>query len=176
MKAPQVILITGGSRSGKSRMALEKISGFPRKVFLATAVPIDEEMKRRIEAHRRERGADFETVEEKVSLARAIREKAPSADGILVDCLTFWLNNLLHYGADEKKEIEDFYAVLEEKPTTLVLVTNEINMGIMPADPLSRRFIELQGRINQEAARRADEVIFMVAGIPQILKESFIPR
>lgn len=179
MTEPRVILITGGSRSGKSRFALEKASSFSRKVFLATALAIDSEMEKRIARHQKERDLNFRTVEEPIHLAQAIRANAPSVDGILVDCLTFWLNNLFyHSGMPEadfsesfNQEIDDFLKVIEQKPTTLILVTNEINMGVIPADPLTRRFVEKQGWLNQEVARRADEVVLMVSGIPQILKQ-----
>lgn len=151
---------------------------YPRKVFLATAVATDAEMAQRIKQHQRERGADFLTVEEPIHLAEAIRANAPRADALLVDCLTFWLNNLFHhYGQDPPgatdriaEEIGYFLRVLEEKLTSLVLVTNEINMGVVPADASSRRFVDQQGWLNQEVARRSDEVILMVSGIPQVLK------
>lgn len=168
-----ITFITGGGRSGKSRFAREKALLFPRKVFLATAVATDPEMAKRIEKHKKEREFDFVTVEEPLRLAKAIRTAAPSADVIVVDCLTFWLNNLFHYlGKAYSQEIEDFLKVLEEKPTSLILVTNEINMGVIPKDPLSREFVDCQGWLNQEAARRADEAILMVAGIPQVLKSN----
>lgn len=176
MPESRVLLITGGSRSGKSRFALQKWDSFKRKVFLATAVATDPEMAGRIRRHQLERDPRVKTVEEPLHLARAIRTQASSADVILVDCLTFWLNNLFHSlkGNEEaiQKEIKDFLALLEEKPTSLILVTNEINMGVIPGDSLSRRFVDEQGWLNQEAARRADEVILMVAGIPQVLKSS----
>ena len=176
MKNAALTLITGGSRSGKSRFAIQKIAPFPRKIFLATAVATDVEMEARIRRHREERSPDFITVEEPLYLAQAICKYASSADAILVDCLTFWLNNLFHYGVDAAGEIQSFLKLLEEKPTSLILVTNEITMGIIPPDPLTRRFVDEQGKLNQEAARLADEVIFMVAGIPQILnKESYVP-
>lgn len=179
MSQTSLTLITGGSRSGKSRFAIEKAWAYRRKIFLATAVPLDDEMKLRIERHKQERGIDFITVEEPVSLARGIRHHAGAADVILVDCLTFWLNNLWHYfgsdspGLPEKiqKEIQDFVSLLEEKLCPLILVTNEINMGVIPSDPLTRCFVEMQGRLNQEVARRANEVILMVSGIPQVLKQ-----
>ena len=175
-------LVTGGSRSGKSRWALDRASSYDRKFYLATAEVTDEEMKRRIARHQEERAADFATLEEPVSLARALAEKAALADAILVDCLTFWLNNLFHYfgngspkiSARISQEIEDFFKVLDHRPTSLILVTNEINMGVIPADRASRLFVEEQGRLNQEVARRADEVIFMVAGIPQVLKKNLV--
>ena len=173
MNLSTMTLITGWSRSGKRKMALERARLFSRKIFLATAEAIDPEMKDRIARHQKERGESFLTVEEPVALAKALRENAAAADVILIDCLTFWLNNLLHYRLDASKEIADFLKVLEEKPTSLVLVTNEINMGVIPSDPLSRRFVEEQGRLNQEVAGRADEVILMVSGIPQILKSNF---
>ena len=172
MTRPRITLITGGNRSGKSRMAHEKMKVFGRKAFLATAEAIDPEMKERIRNHRAERGEDYQTVEEPVHLADAIRQAGRKADAVLVDCLTFWLNNLFHHLKTEeiRGEIEKFLRLLDEKPVSLVLVTNEINMGVIPADPASRRFVDEHGRLNQEVARRADEVILMVAGIPQILK------
>lgn len=179
MKEKKILLVTGGSRSGKSRFARARGDVYGRKVFLATAVATDPEMEERIAQHRQERGAEFLTVEEPVHLAAAIQAHAASADLILVDCLTFWLNNLFHRfdGVSETPsgpisgEIKELLAVLREKATSLILVTNEINMGVVPADPLSRRFVEAQGRLNQSVAEIADEVVFMVSGIPQFLKE-----
>lgn len=172
----QITLITGGARSGKSKTALERTLPYSRKIFLATAEVTDPEMARRIERHRKERGPDFLTLEEPLYLAKAIRRRADESDVILIDCLTFWLNNLFHHfqGSLERisKEIQEFLSILEEKPAPLVIVTNEVNMGIVPSDELSRRFVDEQGRLNQEVARRSDEVIFMVAGIPQFLKRS----
>lgn len=175
MKPSRVTLITGGSRSGKSRFAREKMAPFERKIFLATAVAIDPEMEKRIAKHRKERGGEYLTVEEPLHLAEAIREHAASADAILVDCLTFWLNNLFHHlNSDEaiQKEIQNFLKLLDERPASLVLVTNEINMGVIPPDPLSRRFVDRHGWLNQEVARRSDEVVLMVSGIPQVLKKN----
>ena len=177
-----VTLITGGTRSGKSRTALEKTLPFSRKVFLATAEVTDPEMARRIERHQKERSSDFLTIEEPLYLAQAVRHQRDRSDVVLIDCLTFWLNNLFHHFGDRterlSKETQEFLDVLDERPTHLVVVTNEINMGVVPTDELSRRFVEEQGWLNQEAARRADEVILMVAGIPQILKgsESILER
>ena len=177
-----ITLITGGSRSGKSRTALEKISSYSRKAFLATAEMTDAEMAKRIERHKKERGPDFLTVEEPLYLAEAIRNLAGQVDAILIDCLTFWLNNLFHYfeARSERitKEIQAFLAMLDQRATSLIIVTNEINMGVIPSDALSRRFVDEQGRLNQEVARRSDEVILMISGIPQIFKksETFLER
>lgn len=175
LKGHRVTLITGGSRSGKSRFALEKALPYPRKIFLATALAIDSEMEERIKKHQTERGPHYLTVEEPLHLGRAIRSYAPAADAILVDCLTFWLNNLFHFWNDQPdriaQEIQEFLFVVGQRPTSLILVTNEIGLGVIPADSRTRRFVEKQGWLSQEVARRADEVIWMVAGIPQILKQ-----
>ena len=174
MTPPTLTFITGGTRSGKSRLAREKALAYPRRIFLATAEVTDPEMAKRIARHQEERGCEFVTVEEPLSLAEAIRKHSDEADVILVDCLTFWLNNLFHhFDADQvSKEIGDLLKLLEERPTHLILVTNEINMGVVARDPATRRFVDQQGWLNQEIARRADEVILMVAGLPQILKRS----
>ncbi|MBI4116000.1 MAG: bifunctional adenosylcobinamide kinase/adenosylcobinamide-phosphate guanylyltransferase, partial [Candidatus Omnitrophica bacterium] len=136
----------------------------------------DDEMKERIATHRRERGSQFITVEEPIHIARAIQTYSPHSDAILIDCLTFWVNNLLHHLGDNHslitEEIEGFLKIIEDRPTSLIIVTNETTMGIVPADPLTRQFTEWQGRLNQEVAKRADEVIFMVSGLPQVLKSS----
>lgn len=169
-------LITGGARSGKSRMALEKAQGFSRKAFLATAQVTDTDMAERIEKHKKERGSDFLTIEEPLYLAEGIRRATDRANVILIDCLTFWLNNLIHHFGDAperiSKEIKDFLGLLDEKPVPLVIVTNEIGMGVVSGEVLTRHFVDEQGRLNQEVAQRSDEVILMVSGIPQILKRS----
>lgn len=173
-----VTLITGGSRSGKSRAALEKIAPYGQKAFLATAEITDTEMAKRIEKHKKERGPDFLTVEEPIYLAKTIRNLAGRVDVILIDCLTLWLNNLFHYFGPTperiSKEIQGFLSTLDERIASFIVVTNEINMGVVPPDAVSRRFVDEQGRLNQEVARRSDEVILMIAGIPQILKKSEI--
>ncbi len=174
MKNFPIILITGGSRSGKSLLARQKALPYPRRIFLATAVVTDSEMASRISKHQEERGSEFVTVEEPLYLAQALRSYASQTDVILVDCLTFWLNNLFHHWGGQpdriSKEIEDFLQVLEEKPVPIILVTNEINMGVIAPDPATRRFVDQQASLNQEAARRADEVVLMISGFPQILK------
>ena len=183
MTKPPIILITGGSRSGKSCLAREKALAYPRRIFLATAQITDAEMAKRIAQHQEERGPEFVTLEEPLHLADALRKNARKADVILVDCLTFWLNNLVyHWGGESpfssewiSKEIQDFLKVLEERLVPLVLVTNEINMGVIAPDPATRRFVDQQAWLNQEVARRADEMILMISGFPQILKHSRQP-
>ena len=170
---PQVILVTGGARSGKSRYAMELALEYEKRVFIATAQVTDGEMKERIERHRRERGDLFATVEEPLDLAGAIGS-LPSDTGVaLVDCLTVWLGNLFHHLGEvdlEYPAIRDFLKILEEPPFPLILVTNEVGMGLVPPDALSRRFRDLAGLLNQEVARRAHRVVFTLCGIPMVIK------
>ena len=169
----QVILVTGGARSGKSRYAMELALEYEKRVFIATAQVTDGEMEERIERHRRERGDLFVTVEEPLDLAGAIGS-LPSDTGVaLVDCLTVWLGNLFHHLGEvdlESPAIRDFLRVLEDPPFSLILVTNEVGMGLVPPDALSRRFRDLAGLLNQEVARRAHRVVFTVCGIPMVIK------
>lgn len=174
---PTVTLITGGARSGKSRYALASAEeAGRRRVYVATAEPLDEEMRRRIERHRAERGAGWSTIEEPIDLAGALARLAPETEVAVVDCLTVWLGNLVHRSglagaadlADPETfpEIAAFLALLDAPPCPLLLVTNELGWGIVPDNALARAFRDLAGRVNEEAARRADRVVLMVAGRP----------
>ena len=173
---PKKILITGGVKSGKSRHALElakQIKG--KKLYLATAESLDQEMHARISAHQKERGRDFKTVEEPVHLSRCIKEletKNPSV--IVIDCVTLWLNNLFFYCGKSPKKIQDeqdrFLKALGTTKTDLILITNEIGLGIIPDRTLNRNFMEQLGMLNYKIADTCDEVIFMVSGIPLKLK------
>ncbi len=168
-------LVTGGIRSGKSRFALELAQArASRKTFLATAEPFDEEMKKRILRHQAERGKDFTTVEAPLHLAHAVREASRHTDLVLIDCLTLWVNNLLYrFGSEPEKihfEMDSLLDVAADRQTDIILVTNEIGLGVIPENLLVRRFLDEQGRLNQELARISDEVIFMISGIPQVIK------
>ena len=166
-------LVTGGSRSGKSRYAMELALEWERRVFIATAQVTDGEMEERIERHRRERGDLFVIVEEPLDLAGAIGSLPLDTGVALVDCLTVWLGNLFHHLGDvdlESPQIGAFLEVLEDPPCALILVTNEVGMGLIPPDALSRRFRDVAGLLNQEVARRAHRVVFTVCGIPMVVK------
>ncbi len=171
---PTVTLVLGGTRSGKSRHALTLAEGRAQPAFVATAEATDQEMAERVLRHQRDRGDHFLTVEEPVRLASVLRGLPPATDMALVDCLTVWLGNLLHYFGDEDPRIETevagLLAVLEEPPLDIVLVANEVGMGIVPESALGRRFRDLAGRLNQEVAARADTVVFVVSGIPLRIK------
>ena len=172
-KKPQVTLITGGGRSGKSRVGHEAALRFPRRVFIATAVSCDAEMADRIARHQQERGNAFRTVEEPVRLAEAIQQAASGTDVILVDCLTVWLSNLLYErqsNLQPQPQIDALLELLKNPPCELIFVTNEVGMGIIPDNALAREFRDLTGSVNQKVAALADNVIFMVSGLPIFMK------
>lgn len=169
----KVTLLTGGGRSGKSTEALRLAEPYARRAFIATAQACDGEMRDRIARHRKERDQRFVTIEEPVDLAGAIRGLAGRADVVIVDCLTVWLANVMHYrGFDQSEydEINSFIAALSSPPCDLIVVTNEVGMGIIPMDPMTRRYRDLAGLVNQRAAACANTVILMVSGIPVIIK------
>jgi adenosylcobinamide kinase/adenosylcobinamide-phosphate guanylyltransferase len=173
-----ITLITGGARSGKSRFALDLAAGSEQRAFIATAEPLDGEMADRIRRHREEREGRFLTVEEPADLAGALARLPASTEVAVVDCLTVWLGNLVHRQGDESfaGELEDlpeagaFLAALAAPPCALVLVSNEVGMGIIAESPLARRFTDLVGRLNQAVAARAQRVVLMVSGLPLVLK------
>lgn len=168
-------VITGGARSGKSRYALQLAGRFQKKTFIATAEPLDEEMRRRIVAHRRQRDGSFHAIEEPLDLAAALAA-IPAGTGIaVIDCLTVWLGNLVHRAADGVDlanpsafpQIAAFLKRLDAgPPCELIVVTNEVGMGIVPTDPVARAFRDLTGWVNQELAARARRLILMVSGVP----------
>ncbi len=168
----RTVLVIGGARSGKSAFALKKAGSFPgKKAYIATAEALDEEMKERIEKHRGERGKDWETFEEPIKMAGVLREMGSGYNAAVIDCLTLWLSNLLLGAEDPEEEIEGFLSLLREGDhPPLFVVSNEVGMGIVPDNPLSRRFRDLAGRLNQKVAGIADEVYLVTAGIPVRIK------
>lgn len=169
-----VTLLTGGSRSGKSRHALEIASKYNRKAFIATAEPMDDEMRTRIMRHREERGADFVTVEEPVDLAGAVHSIPPDVEVAVIDCLTVWLGNLMHRFGEENEgfaQVDDLLETLRNPPCDLIIVTNEVGMGIIPDNRLGRRYRDMAGNLNQRVAGTAGKVVLLVSGIPVVLKD-----
>jgi len=165
-------LVLGGARSGKSRYAENLIAALqPPWVFVATAEGGDAEMAERIALHRSRRGHDWRTVEAPHDLSAALAAVAADTP-VLVDCLTLWLSNRLLAGADLEAEIAGLEAALDRPRAPVVLVSNEVGFGIVPENELARRFRDLQGRLNQRMAGRADRVVLMVAGLPIIVKDA----
>lgn len=167
----QVILFTGGARSGKSRRAEQYAARFDRPVvYLATAEARDDEMHARIAAHQAQRPATWRTVEAPFAAALALRELEPESV-VLIDCLSLLVSNLLlaHEDAPEEpmeREVLSLLDTARERELTLIVVTNEVGLGIVPAYPLGRAYRDLLGRANQQVAAAADEVYLVVCGMP----------
>ena len=164
-------LVLGGARSGKSAFA-ERLARETRaaRVYVATARAWDDEMRARIDQHRRDRGADWETVEAPHDLADAIRAADGPGRTILVDCLTLWLTNRMLAEADCEAESAALADALPGLSAQVVFVSNELGMGLVPETPLGRAFRDAQGRLNQRMAAACDLAVFVAAGLPLVLK------
>ena len=165
-----IVMVTGGARSGKSALAesLAARLGGPL-IYIATAEARDTEMARRIAAHRDRRGPGWRTVEEPLELAAALR--GSDGQGVrLVDCLTLWLSNLMAANEDVAPRTDALCAALAEQQAPVVLVTNELGLGIVPDNALARRFRDAHGLMNQAVAQVAGEVWMAVSGLPLRLK------
>ena len=172
-----VILVTGGARGGKSAYAESLARSFPGpRAYIATAPVFDDEMAKRVARHQRQRKNDgWDTIEEEIDLFGAI-QKADAYDTVLVDCLTLWINNLLY--RDERISEDDMTAkcaqlkkVCAEFDGNIIFVINEVGMGIVPENPLARKFRDLSGRCSQNIAKFANKVTLVSCGLPLILKD-----
>ncbi|MBU1208986.1 MAG: bifunctional adenosylcobinamide kinase/adenosylcobinamide-phosphate guanylyltransferase [Proteobacteria bacterium] len=170
----KIIFITGGARSGKSHFAQELASKFPGpKAYLATAQPLDKEMVERIRRHKHIRPKDWQTLEEPFRVAEAIRKNGDRFSLILLDCLTLWISNFMMADWSEEKilaEADRLLKVCRGTKCSFILVGNEVGMGIVPDNPQARTFRDLSGLVQQKIVREADEVYFMVCGLPQKIK------
>ncbi|MBY8976123.1 bifunctional adenosylcobinamide kinase/adenosylcobinamide-phosphate guanylyltransferase [Rhodobacteraceae bacterium NNCM2] len=165
-----VTLILGGARSGKSARALALAP--PPHVFIATGEALDAEMTERIRLHQQERGPDWTLVEEPLALDTAIAANAAPDATLVVDCLTLWLSNLMHHERDIPAATAALIAALNTAPGRVLLVSNEIGLGLAPMESLSRQFRDAQGRLNQQIAAMANRVEFVAAGLPLVLKDT----
>lgn len=187
------VFIIGGARSGKSSFALGEASKLPGpRVYLATAEALDEEMKERIGRHIDERGSDWETIEEPLSLTRVLSEIKDKYSSVLIDCLTLWVSNLLlrrehraqnteHRQKTIEECMDEFVDILKQFDNSsvcspgsglcnLYIVSNEVGTGIVPENRLARQFRDYAGMLNQKVAAVADEVYLVTAGIPLKIK------
>lgn len=180
------ILVLGGARSGKSKFALEMASRSSDKVlFVATGEPLDEEMKQRIEEHKRSRPPTWRTVEVPTGVGRRIRKDIRDAQVVILDCLTLLVSNVIGECASETDageisvelveekldvEIRELVECIEGTNASFVLISNEVGMGLVPENRLGRMYRDLLGSTNQTLARRADEVYLMVAGLAVDMK------
>ena len=175
-----ITLIIGGCRSGKSRYAqrlAERLG--ERRLFIATAPVVDDEMRRRVARHREmRRGRGWDTIEENIHLAQCLRD-ATNHEVVLCDCLTLWVGNLQFAASQEGSSLEEETIVRHSREVCraarsisarVLFVTNEVGMGIVPGDEYSRRFRDLAGRCNQEMAAAADSVTLLVSGLSHQLK------
>lgn len=183
----KITLVTGGARSGKSTFAENKLRDKTSVLYIATAVAYDEEMKERIRLHKKQRPDTWETMESYDNLAEKLSQSGAFYDGILLDCVTVMLTNLLFSieSFNEEDVKEEFWREFESETVLkikklihcgrtitdrFILVTNEIGMGLVPETAFSRCFRDMAGRINQMLAKEADEVYFVVSGIPMMIK------
>ena len=171
MTALATTLVLGGARSGKSAFAERLVgdSGLAR-IYLATATAGDDEMRSRISHHRAQRGDGWITVEEPLALVDALTREATHGRAVLVDCLTLWLSNLMHAERDPEIEARRLTRFLGVAQYPVVMVSNEVGLGLVPETPLGRAFRDAQGRLNQAVAAAVTEVEFVAAGLPLRLK------
>ncbi|MBV0913953.1 bifunctional adenosylcobinamide kinase/adenosylcobinamide-phosphate guanylyltransferase [Anianabacter salinae] len=167
---PKLSIVLGGARSGKSYVAerLVLMTGRPR-VYIATAQAFDDEMRARITAHRDQRGSGWRTIEAPHDPAPALASAAPG-DVVLLDCATLWLSNRMLAEADLALETDALLAALADCAAPVVVVSNEVGMGIVPENALARRFRDAQGRLNQRLAAEAGLAVGVMAGLPFALK------
>jgi adenosylcobinamide kinase / adenosylcobinamide-phosphate guanylyltransferase len=165
-----IVLITGGARSGKSRRAEARARAFPgRPVYIATAEALDEEMRERIARHRARRRSEWIEREVPLDLVKALIETDGSG-ARLIDCLTLWLSNLLHAERNWEQAVSELADALSRQQSPVIMVTNEVGLGIVPDNALARAYRDAAGHMNQAMAGVADEVEFVVAGLPMKLK------
>ena len=169
-----LLLVTGGTRSGKSRYAVERASLWGSRVlYVATCQPADDEMRQRVRRHQAERPSTWITLEPGCDVLSTIQAQGPSADGILLDCLTLYVSTLLMAGGGEPDVVQQVDALclaLRKVGRPTAIVTNEVGWGVVPETPLGRLFRDAAGRANQVAARHAQEVVLMVCGLPVVVK------
>jgi len=182
-----ITFITGGGRSGKSLFAEDRAKRYKNKCYVATAIAFDDEMKYRVKKHLEQRGSDWVTIEQYEGIAKALHVKAKDAQVVLVDCLTNLVSNMMIMNRDvdwetlsdeavyeiEQEILEEVNALVlfgHEFAGEMIIVSNEVGMGLIPEYPLGRRFRDIAGRMNQHVARASDEAYLVVAGLPMKLK------
>lgn len=165
-----ITFILGGARSGKSQLAIKTAKEKTEKVaFIATCRPLDKEMKKRIELHKATRPKNWQTFEEPEDVGLLLRKIDNKFDVIIIDCLTILISNLLLKGLKEK-DIEQRIKRIMKSSTDVIIVSNEVGLGIVPDNKLARDFRDIAGKINQVVAKEAKEVFFMASGLPLKIK------
>jgi len=171
----ELILLTGGVRSGKSRYAQSLAKGVKGRVYyVATAEALDAGMRKRITAHKKSRPRSWHTVEEPVSVIRAVNSLPRGDKTVILDCLTLFISNLIHKGLSDagiRSEVKGVVSALRKNSSLAIIVTNEVGSGIVPDTALGRRFRDLQGAVNSMVAKEAEKVCLLVSGIPLYIKQ-----
>ena len=171
--AKELLLVLGGARSGKSSWALRYTEEhYHSYLYLATALIFDKEMAERVKQHQESRGPEWSLIEEPVEIAETLRTKCSNFDAVLADCMTIWLSNvLLQKGEKNIEPYQDsLLETLSARKQAIIIVSNEVGAGIVPENPLGRKFRDIAGQLNQKIAQLADKVVFMIAGLPMYLK------
>ena len=169
----KIILVIGGASSGKSTCALALAGRKSKRVFVATGQPLDQEMAERIRRHKESRGDEWETTEVPVDLAQWFQSKGRTYHSIVLDCLTLWLTNLLERSVPDHEVpalVSGLLQAIRATVARVVIVTNELGLGLVSMNAGARRFRELAGRVNQQVAEEADEVYLVVSGLPMRIK------
>ena len=172
------LLVIGGARSGKSSFALDLCNNLEgKRYFIATAQAFDDEMEDRIKRHQVERGNEWETIEETVDICERVKEIDSDDAIVLIDCLTLWLSNLyMKYESDVDRvydDIEKLISTVSKIKGRVVLVSNEVGMGIVPENKLARLYRDASGTMNRKIAEKSDKVVINFAGLPMVLKENY---
>lgn len=173
MTKNKLIFVTGGARCGKSSFALKEAAKIPgAKAYIATAEGLDQEMRERIENHKKQRAAGWDTFEEPIRIVDVITEMRGRYSSLIIDCLTLWLSNIMTADADAQHEIEKLIQALRTAAPVshIYVVANEVGMGIVPDNEIARKFRDMAGLLNQRVAEVADEVFLLVSGIPLKVK------
>lgn len=172
--AKKIFFITGGARSGKSAFAeqlAKNVAG--KRAYIATAQALDAEMGAKIAKHRKDRGSAWDTYEEPLAVAELLCKLSERYQVVLLDCLTLWLSNVMAHTESDGTVLarsDELVAAIRNSKGTCIIVSNEVGLGIVPDNPLARKFRDLAGMLNQKIAQAADEVYFTAAGIPMKLK------
>lgn len=169
----RIILVLGGAASGKSEAALQFADSQGPRAFVASGQGLDDEMAARIARHQATRSADWKTVEEPIEIETWFAEQGSRYRTILLDCVTLWLSNLVGIGLKESIILRRVGTLLQAMRTVaarVVIVSNELGLGLVPTEPSTRAFRDLAGRVNQQIACEADDVYLVVSGLPLRVK------
>ena len=170
LEQPGCTLVLGGQRSGKSLFAEQLIENVGGGIYIATSKSLDNEMAKRILVHQKRRGDLWQTIEEPILLERTLVSLSGHRKPVLVDCLTLWLTNIMLLNKDINTEINNLCALADSMDFPIIFVSNEVGQGIIPDNALGRKFVDWAGKMNQQIAEVSGKVIFVTAGLPQILK------